>query len=62
MWVLKTMCKQDGTIEKFKARFVAKGCSQKPGEDYEENFSPLARLSSIRNVIADAIQNGFTAL
>ena len=57
-WVL-TKYKQDETIEKFKARLVAKGCSQKPGIDYEENFSPATRLSSIKTVIAYAIQNGF---
>jgi hypothetical protein len=42
----------DGSIEKFKARFVARGFSQKEGIDYEETFALLARYTSIRTIIA----------
>jgi hypothetical protein len=34
-----------------KARFVAKGYSQKPGEDYTEVFSPVADFVSIRIIL-----------
>lgn len=34
--------------EKYKARFVAKACSQVPGVDYYETFSPTARITSVR--------------
>jgi hypothetical protein len=42
----------DESIEKHKARFVARGFSQKEGIDYEETFAPVARYTSIRTIIA----------
>jgi len=46
-------------VEKYKARFVAKGYAQKEGIDYEETFSPVARYTSIRSVISLAAQLGW---
>lgn len=37
-------------------RLVAKGYSQKPGVDFNENFAPVARLDTIRTLIALAAQ------
>ena len=45
---------------KHKARFVAKGYSQMPGIDYDETFSPTARISSVRTMIQYAVQNDIT--
>ena len=42
----------DGSIEKYKARFVARGFSQKEGIDYEETSAPVASYTSIRTIIA----------
>jgi hypothetical protein len=42
----------DGSIEKYKARFVARGFSQKEGIDYEETFTPVARYTSIKTIIS----------
>lgn len=53
-WVFKTKYKSDGNIDKFKARLVIKGCSQKYGIDYHETFSPVVRYESIRAIFAVA--------
>ena len=42
-WIYKIKHAVDGSVEKFKARFVTKGFTQKEGIDYEENFAPIAR-------------------
>ncbi|CAA0841273.1 cysteine-rich RLK (RECEPTOR-like protein kinase) 8 [Striga hermonthica] len=50
-WVYKTKLNPDVSIQKHKAR-VAKGYSQLPGIDYNETFAPVARLDTIRALIA----------
>ncbi|CAL8993818.1 unnamed protein product, partial [Prunus brigantina] len=58
-WVYKTKLNLDGSIQKHKARLVVKGYAQKPGIDFNETFAPVARLDTIRTLIALAAQNGW---
>jgi hypothetical protein len=51
-WIFKIKHVVDGSIEKYKERFVAHGFSQKECIDYEETFPPVARYTSIRTLIA----------
>ena len=51
-WICKIKHAADGSIEKYKAIFVARGFSQKEGIDYEETFAPVARYTSIRAIMA----------
>ncbi|MCI36101.1 reverse transcriptase, partial [Trifolium medium] len=53
-WVYKVKHLPDGSIAKYKARLVAKGFSQKPGIDFTEIFAPVARLETMRVVVAIA--------
>ncbi|CAL9017140.1 unnamed protein product [Prunus brigantina] len=57
--VYKTKLNLDGSVQKNKARLVAKGYSQKPGIDFNETFAPVARLDTIRTLIALAAQRGW---
>lgn len=53
-WVYKIKHVVDGSIDKYKARFVTRGFSQKEGIDFEENFAPIAKYTTIRYLISIA--------
>ena len=57
-WIYKIKYVVDDNIEKYKARFVAKGYAQKEWIDYEETFAPVAWYTSIRFVISLVAQMG----
>ena len=57
-WVFKRKTYADGSIDRYKARLVAQGFSQRCGRDYDETFSPVIRFESLRTLIALAVQKG----
>ncbi|KAL4297286.1 hypothetical protein GQ457_12G021970 [Hibiscus cannabinus] len=58
-WVYRTKFNPDGTIFKHKARLVVKGYAQIGGVDYGDTFAPVARLDTIKLLIAIAGQLGW---
>ena len=58
-WVYKVKHNSDGSIQRTKARLVVKGYAQQLGLDYNETFAPVARLDTIRAIIALAAQKGW---
>jgi hypothetical protein len=58
-WIYKIKHSVDGSVEKFKEIFVSIGFPHKEGIDYEDTFSPVARYTSIRTIIALAFVIGW---
>jgi hypothetical protein len=58
-WIYKIKHPADGSFEKHKVRFVARGFSHVEGVDYEETFAPIARYTSIQTIIALASTMGW---
>eukprot|EP00253_Pinus_taeda_P031781 PITA_31781 len=58
-WIYKIRYTAEGSVEKYKAKFVAKGYAQKEGINYEETFASVASYTSIRTMTSLAAQMGW---
>jgi hypothetical protein len=58
-WVFKVKKDPEGNIVKHKARLVAKGYAQVRGVDFDEVFAPVARIETVRVLLALAAQGGW---
>jgi hypothetical protein len=54
-WVFTHKPHPDGTLDRYKARWVLRGFTQCPGVDYDETFSPVVKSATVQMVLATAV-------
>ncbi|KAK3024979.1 hypothetical protein RJ639_042786 [Escallonia herrerae] len=59
-WMYTVKVKADGSIDRYKTRLVAKGYTQKYGDDYQETFTLVAKLNIIRILISVAMNRDWS--
>ena len=59
-WVYKIKTVADGSVQRYKARLVAQGFTQKYGTDFDKTFCPVVRQESLRLLMALSVQHGLT--
>ena len=58
-WVFRHKFHSDGSLSRYKARWVCRGYSQQHGIDFDETFSPVVKPSTIRTVLSIAISSSW---
>jgi hypothetical protein len=54
-WIFKHKFQSDGSLERYKARWVLRGFTQRPGVDFDETFSPVVKPATVRTVLSLAL-------
>ena len=51
-WLFRHKLTSDSSLDRYKARWVLRGFTQRPGVDYDETFSPLVKFATVRTVLS----------
>ncbi|KAG8076100.1 hypothetical protein GUJ93_ZPchr0006g44468 [Zizania palustris] len=54
-WIFRHKYQADGSLDRYKARWVLRGFTQRPGVDYDETFSPVVKPATVRTVLSLAL-------
>lgn len=58
-WIFKHKFRADGSLERYKARWVLGGFTQRPGIDFDGTFSPVVKPATVRTVLSLALSRGW---
>ena len=54
-WIFRHKFQSDGSLDRYKARWVLRGFTQRPGVDFDETFSPVVKPATVRTVLSLAV-------
>jgi hypothetical protein len=58
-WIFQHKLHADGSLDRYKARWVLRGFTQRPGLDYDETFSPVVKLATVRVILSLALSQNW---
>jgi hypothetical protein len=58
-WIFRHKFFADGSLDRYKARWVLRGFTQRPGIDYDETFSPVVKPATVRVVLTLALSRSW---
>jgi len=58
-WIYRHKLLADGSLDRYKARWVLRGFTQRPGVDYDETFSPVVKPATVRVVLSLALSQNW---